>query len=235
MSAKAKTGGGRKALGKGLGALIPGAGAQSDRQPPGPREYFQCPVDRIAPDPDQPRRNFDKESLAQLVESIKEQGVIQPLIVRRLRDGYELIAGERRWRAAQMAGLREVPVVIKEATEKEAFEMALVENIQREDLNPIEEAEAYSRLVEDFGYSQAELAARIGKDRSTVSNSMRLLGLPNDVRAMVLDGDLTEGHGRAVLQAGTPQAICALARTVAAKGLSVRETERRARAENDSM
>jgi ParB family transcriptional regulator, chromosome partitioning protein len=220
---------GRRALGKGLEALIPGAGAPG-RPPASPREYFQCPVDRIQPDPDQPRRKFDKDALDELVESIRGQGVIQPLIVRRQRDGYVLIAGERRWRAAQLAGLKEVPVVIKEATAKEAFEMALVENLQREDLNPIEEAEAYKRLIDEHGYTQTEVADRIGRDRSTVTNSLRLLGLPAEVRGMVLDGELTEGHARALLQAGAAGAITALAKKVVARGMSVREAERQARA-----
>ena len=220
---------GRRALGKGLEALIPGAGAQG-RTAAAPREYFLCPVDRIHPDPGQPRHKIDKDSLRELVESIREKGVIQPLIVRRDRDGYVLIAGERRWRAAQLAGLKEVHVVIKEATNKEAFEMALVENLHREDLNPIEEAEAYQRLIAEHGLTQHEVAARLGRDRSTIGNSLRLLGLPPEVRGMVLDGDLSEGHARALLQAGSAQAICALARKIAAGGLSVREAERMARA-----
>jgi len=229
VTERPKTGGGRQALGKGLGALIPGAGA-GPKKPGGPREYFQCPVDRIRPDADQPRRRIDAESLAQLAETIKDKGVIQPIIVRRLPSGdYELIAGERRWRAAQLAGLREVPVVIKDVTDLEAFEMALIENLHREDLNPIEEAEAFKRLIEEHGYSQAEVATRVGRDRSTVSNAMRLLGLPGDVQGMVVDGDLTEGHARALLQAGDGKAMLTLARQIVARGLSVRETERRAR------
>ncbi len=221
----------RRALGKGLGALIPGA--DSDSIAGGSREYFTCPVERIHPRPDQPRRRFDEQALKGLVESIQEQGVIQPLIVRR-RDskrGYELIAGERRWRAAQLAGLKEVPVCIKDASSNEAFEMALVENIQREDLNPVEEAEAYKRLVEEHGYTQAEVAARVGRDRSTVTNSLRLLGLPGDVLALVADEAITEGHARAILQASVAK-MMPLARAVVSKGLSVRETERRARADS---
>jgi len=219
----------RKALGKGLGALIPGAGSGS-RSSTAQRDYFMCGVDRIRPDADQPRRTIDKDSLTQLVDSIREQGVIQPLIVRRVAGGeYELIAGERRWRAAQMAGLKEVPVVIKDATELEAFEMALVENIQREDLNPIEEAEAFHRLIDEHGYSQTEVATRVGRDRSTISNSLRLLNLPSDIKGMVLDGEISEGHARAVLQTGNDQAMISLAKLAAQRGLSVRETERRAR------
>lgn len=228
MSGRPK-GQGRNALGKGLGALIPGAGSGAHK-PAGPREYFQCPVDRIRPDEDQPRRMIDKESLAQMVNSIREQGIIQPLIVRRLPGGdYELIAGERRWRGALMAGLKEVPVVIKDVTEVQAFEMALVENIQREDLNPIEEAEAFQRLIREHDYTQAEVATRVGRDRSTISNSLRLLSLPGDVKGMVLDGEITEGHARAILQTGNDRSMIALAKQAAQFGLSVRETERRAR------
>jgi ParB family transcriptional regulator, chromosome partitioning protein len=218
---------GRRALGKGLGALIPGADAQ--RSGSGRREFFVCPVDRIHPREKQPRRTFDKAALEELVASIREQGVIQPLVVRRLGDGYELIAGERRWRAAQLAGLIDVPVVIKDVSDAEAFEMALVENLQREDLNPIEEAEAYTRLLDEHGYSQSELASRIGRDRSTVSNSLRLLKLPREARRLVAESRLSEGHARALLQAGSAGAINALARRAVEQGWSVREVERRAR------
>jgi ParB family chromosome partitioning protein len=173
---------------------------------------------------------FDKEAMDQLVASIREQGIIQPLIVRSIAgDMYELIAGERRWRAAQLAGLKEVPVLIKDASEAQAFEMALVENIQREDLNAIEEAEAIRRLIEEHQYTQAQVATRIGRDRSTISNSLRLLNLPLDVKQMVLDRRLTEGHARAVLQAGTESNMLTLAKMVVTRGLSVRETEHQAR------
>jgi ParB family chromosome partitioning protein len=165
------------------------------------------------------------------VESIREQGVIQPVVVRRRTngDGYELIAGERRWKAAQLAGLKELQVVLKEASTSSALEMALVENIQREDLNPIEEAEAFKRLIDEHSYTQAELAKRIGRDRSTIANSLRLLGLPTEVRGMVINGLLTEGHARAILQANNTTNMVSLARLVASKSFSVRETERRAR------
>jgi ParB family chromosome partitioning protein len=190
-------------------------------------------VERIHPKPDQPRRKIDETALKGLVDSIREQGVIQPLIVRRRdrKSGFELIAGERRWRAAQLAGLKEIPVCIKEATSDEAFEMALVENIQREDLNPIEEAQAYKRLVEEHGHTQAEVASRVGRDRSTVANSLRLLRLPPKVLAMVAGEQLTEGHARALLQASESRML-PLARAVVSRGLSVRETERRARSES---
>lgn len=222
MSERSK---GRRALGKGLGALIPGAGKGGAAG----RDYFLCPVDRISRQADQPRKSYDKQALEQLVESIRERGVIQPLVVRRKGDGYELIAGERRWRAAQLAGLFDVPVVIKDVTDAEAFELALIENLQREDLNPLEEAAAFQQMIDTSGYTQAEVADRIGRDRTTVTNRLRLLGLPKAVKQLVLDGQLSEGHARALLQAGSAQAVAALARKVVADGLSVRETERRAR------
>ncbi len=230
MSAKA--GKGRRALGKGLGALIPGAGNTSS--PPPSREYITCPIEQIHPQPGQPRKYFDEDQLEGLVESVREQGVIQPPLVRRRegKDGFELIAGERRWRAAQLAGLKELPVVIKDVSPLEAFEMALVENIQRQDLNPIEEAEAIKRLIDEHELTQDEVATRIGRQRVTVTNCLRLLGLPNEVRRMVIEGALTEGHARAILQASSETKMVALARMVKAKGLSVRETERRARAES---
>ncbi len=222
----------RQALGKGLSALIPDAASSSARDAQSKRNFFACPIDRIHPRPDQPRQFFKEDALHGLVESIREQGVIQPVIVRRRTngDGYELIAGERRWKAAQLAGLKELYVVLKEASTANALEMALVENIQREDLNPIEEAEAFKRLIEEHSYTQAELAKRIGRDRSTIANSLRLLGLPNEVRGMVINDTLTEGHARAVLQTNSATRMVSLARLVAAKSLSVRETERRARA-----
>jgi ParB family transcriptional regulator, chromosome partitioning protein len=223
---------GRKALGKGLGALIPGAGSSVSAAPVN-RGYMLCPIERIFPQSGQPRQHFGEAQLEGLVASIREQGVIQPAIVRRREkgDGYELIAGERRWRAAQLAGLKELPVVVKDVDPLDAFEMALVENIQREDLNPIEEAEAIKRLIDEHGYTQEEVAARIGRQRVTVTNCLRLLGLPDVVRTMVIEGSLSEGHARALLQAPSPARMTALARMIKAKGLSVRETERRARAE----
>ncbi|MCP4199297.1 MAG: ParB/RepB/Spo0J family partition protein [Proteobacteria bacterium] len=221
----------RQALGRGLSALIPDAADDKSQDAPSKRDFFACPIDRIHPRPDQPRQLFKEESLRSLVESIREQGVIQPVIVRRRTngDGYELIAGERRWKAAQLAGLKELQVVLKEASTAGALEMALVENIQREDLNPIEEAEAFKRLIEEHSYTQAELAKRIGRDRSTVANSLRLLVLPTEVRGMVINGALTEGHARALLQANSSTNMVSLARLVASKSLSVRETERRSR------
>jgi ParB family transcriptional regulator, chromosome partitioning protein len=219
---------GRRVLGRGLGALIPGAGGNARPGGPG-RDYFICPVERISPNAGQPRKRMSDAGLAEMVDSIREQGIIQPLVVRRSGDGFEIIAGERRWRAAQLAGLKEVPVVIKDATSAEAFELAIVENIQREDLNPVELAQAFERLIEERGYTQAALATRVGRDRSTVANSLRLLSLPAEILGMVADGRLTEGHARAILQAGGAQSMLAIARKAAASGLSVREIERRAR------
>jgi ParB family chromosome partitioning protein len=211
--------------------LIPDAASSAAGDDHSNRDFFTCPIDRIHPRSDQPRQHFKEESLRGLVESIREQGVIQPVIVRRRTngDGYELIAGERRWKAAQLAGLKELQVVLKEASTADALEMALVENIQREDLNPIEEAEAFKRLIEEHSYTQAELAKRIGRDRSTVANSLRLLGLPAEIRGMVISGVLTEGHARAILQAHSNADMVSLARLAASNDLSVRETERRSR------
>jgi len=217
----------RRALGKGLGALIPGA--EGARRGPLQREYFLCPIDRIRPSSLQPRRSFDKKGLEDLAASIREQGVIEAPVVRRVEDGYEIIAGERRWRAAMLAGLKEIPVVIKDASAADAFEMALVENIQREDLNPLEEARAFQHLIDERGYTQTRVAMRVGRDRSTVTNSLRLLKLPGEVQEMVLSGDLSEGHARAILQAGSASRMISLARRAASGGLSVRETERIAR------
>ncbi len=212
----------KKALGKGLGALIPDADLVSRTG----EQFFYCEIEEITPNPYQPRHHVRDRALDELVESVREKGVLQPLLVRRRDQGYQLIAGERRWRAAQMAGLQRVPVIIKESTEPEAFELALVENIQRKDLNPIEEAEAYSRLHQEFHLSQEEIARKIGRDRSTVANMMRLLKVPERIRTDIQEGTLTMGHARALL--GLPESgLQVHARDVVVKkGLSVRETER---------
>ena len=222
----------RKGLGRGLGALLPGSGsgpgatAESKAMDRLPRTHFQAAIEDVYANPDQPRRRFAEAQLDELARSIAELGIIQPLIVRqREAGGYTLIAGERRWRAAQRAALPRVPVVVQEVTEREAFERAIVENVQRADLNAIEEAEAYARLVSDHGYTQDQVATRVGKDRSTVANSLRLLKLPPKVRQMVEDEQLSMGHARALLAAGDPATIETLARQVLAGGLSVRATE----------
>lgn len=210
----------RQALGKGLGALL---------QPPRfsnlNDDYFMCSLDELHPDPNQPRERFDSASLAELVRSIKEKGVLQPLIVRRDEQHYVLIAGERRLRAAREAGLDKVPVVVKDVASEEAFELALIENIQREDLNPIEEASAYQRLLERDGYTQDTVARRVGKDRSTVANALRLLRLETPTQQLVIDGQLSAGHARALLALRQPEARRELAKRVVDQGLSVRQTE----------
>ncbi|MEJ2201840.1 MAG: ParB/RepB/Spo0J family partition protein, partial [Desulfuromonadaceae bacterium] len=183
----------RPALGKGIGALLNSASQE------GGRKYFICPIEDLRPHGQQPRKTFNDDKMAELVASIREKGVIQPLVVRQVEDHYQIIAGERRWRASQKAGLKEVPVVIQDVSEDWALEMALIENIQREDLNPIEEAEAYRNLMENFSFSQEEMAKRVGKDRSTVANALRLLRLPEQVREDVLLSRLSMGHARALL------------------------------------
>jgi ParB family chromosome partitioning protein len=210
----------KKGLGKGLGALIPGA--EEARQPSG----LTVELQRITANPLQPRRVFDETKLEELATSIRDQGVIQPLIVRRNGDGYELIAGERRLRAAMKAGLKEVPVVVREASDNDSLELALIENLQREDLNPIEEADAYRHLHEEFHLTQEEVAEKVGKSRPAVANSMRLLLLPKEMQQDVAQGRLAAGQARALLALGNEAMMTAVARRVIAKGLSTRETER---------
>lgn len=227
-----------RGLGRGLGALMPSAPAPvpAVAVPPAAiaRTYFQAPIEEVYPAADQPRRRFDEVELDELAASIRAHGVIMPLVVRpRPGGGYTLIAGERRWRAAQRAGRHDVPVVIQDVDSREAFERALVENLQRADLNPIEEALAFQRLIDEFGLHQDEVAARVGKDRSTVANAVRLLKLPDGVRAMVEDRRLSMGHARALLGLDEPAAIETAARAVVAKGLSVRATESLVRAKHD--
>lgn len=208
----------RVALGKGLGALIPDV----DR---GRGELFLCGIEEIAPNPNQPRKRFDEESIRELAESIKEKGILEPLLVRKSGEGYELIVGERRWRAAQRAGLTEVPVLVKDVSHREALELGLVENLQREDLGVLEAAQGYQRLIEGFGFTQEELAKRIGKDRTSVTNTLRLLRLPKEVKERLADSTLSAGHGRALLALPTEEDQKKACRVVVQKGLSVRETE----------
>lgn len=232
-----------RGLGRGLGALMPSTTpatatapvpAAAPAGPPASRVYALAPIEDVYPSAEQPRRRFDDAELDELAASIRAHGVIMPLVVRpRPAGGYLLIAGERRWRAAQRAGRHDVPVVIQDVDSREAFERALVENLQRADLNPIEEATAYHRLVEEFGLAQDEVAARVGKDRSTVANAIRLLKLPDSVRAMVEDRRLSMGHARALLGLDEPAAIEAAARTAIAKSLSVRATEQLVRAKHE--
>lgn len=216
----------RPALGKGIGALIPGnVKAVSVADGSHGSKYFLCPIEELKPHSKQPRKTFTDAKMTELVASIKEKGVIQPLVVRRQEDHYQIIAGERRWRAAQKAHLKEVPVVIQDVSEDWALEMALIENIQREDLNPIEEAEAYRHLMESFDLSQEEVAKRVGRERSTVANMLRLLRLPGKVRGDVIAGHLTMGHARALLGLDDEEDIAEAREQVLTRKLSVRECE----------
>jgi ParB family chromosome partitioning protein len=217
----------KKGLGRGLGALIPSAESKAESRPE--PTTLEVAVDRITPSPFQPRRTFDEAKLEELAGSIRNQGIIQPLVVRRKDDGYELIAGERRWRASMKAGLSRVPVVIREASDHEALQLALVENLQREDLNPIEEASGYHRLQEEFHWSQEEMADRVGKSRPAIANSLRLLSLPAEVQQEVVAGNLPAGQARALLGLHTEPLIISASREVIAKGLSTRETEKMVR------
>ncbi len=209
------------ALGKGLGALIPDIRAAGDME----ADYFYCQVSLIRPNRYQPRKKFKEKELAALSASIKEQGIIQPLLIRRLDDGYELVAGERRLRAAKLAGYQDVPCVIKDLTEKQLLEMSVVENIQRENLNPMEESDAYHRLITEFELTQEEVAIHVGKSRSAVANFLRLRQLPESIKESIVDGALSMGHARALLGISNKAQQSAVWRAVVAKGLSVRETE----------
>lgn len=215
----------KKGLGRGLGALIPGAPAPRVETTRGPSN-FAVDIERINPSPFQPRRGFDQDKIDELAASIRNQGIIQPLVVRAKGEQFELIAGERRWRAALKAGLDQVPVVVREASDHEALQLALVENLQREDLNPIDEANGYRRLQEEFHWSQEEVAEKVGKSRPAVANAMRLLSLPADVQQEVASGNLPVGQARALLGLQSEPAIMTACREVIARGLSTRETEK---------
>jgi len=211
----------RPALGKGLSALIPDA-------PPPPAATVDADIDRLAPNEFQPRAQVDDARLQQLAQSITANGVIQPIVVRKVGDRFQIIAGERRWRAARLAGLRRVPIVVRDVApdqDKSLLEMALVENIQREDLNPIDEALAYRRLADEFNLKQEDIAAAVGKDRASIANYLRLLKLPDEVRTEVAAGRLAMGHARALLSLGDEGDQRRLARDVIGRSLSVRETE----------
>ena len=220
----------RKALGKGLKALIPVSAKQPEAEK---REsLFDCLVSRLEPNEEQPRQSFDEARLRELAESLRSQGVIQPLVVRALDSGrFQIVAGERRWRAARLAGLERVPVVVKDLNGLQALEVALIENIQREDLNPLEEAEAYRQLIEEHGLTQDKLAKQVGRQRSTVANSLRLLKLPDDLQGFLMTGELSMGHARAILGLASASAQMAVARKVVRDGLSVRACEELVRAQ----
>jgi ParB family chromosome partitioning protein len=211
----------RKALGKGLSALIPDADKLDEKD----EQFFQCPIEAIEPNPYQPRQEFSPVELDEMVASVREKGILTPLLVSRKDGGYQLIAGERRWRAAQKAGLARVPVVVREATPSEFLELALIENIHRKDLNPIEEAGAYAKLLKDTGSTQEALAKRLGKDRSSITNLLRLLKLPTSIQKDVIDGRLSMGHARLLAGLKGRQEQTALRDVIVKKGLSVRQAE----------
>ena len=216
----------KRALGRGLSALIPQASVPVQGDLPASAGIVRIPVERMLRDPAQPRKTFDEAKLRELAESIRTQGVIQPVLVRRDGADYRLIAGERRWRAAQLAGLHEVPAVVRDVTAAEAFELALVENLQRTDLNPLEEAEGYRRLIQEFGLTQDQVGERVGRDRTSVANSLRLLQLPDGVKALLASGALGMGHARALLGMGSGPELVTAAERIVREQLSVRETER---------
>jgi ParB family chromosome partitioning protein len=210
----------RPALGKGIGALLSSAAQE------GGKKYFFCPIEELVPHAQQPRKTFNDAKMAELVSSIKEKGIIQPLVVRQIEDKYQIIAGERRWRAAQKAGLERVPVVIQDVSEDWALEIALIENIQREDLNPLEEASAYRYLMDSFELHQEEVAKRVGKDRSTVANALRLLRLPEKVKNDLGASRLSMGHARALLALEEEEDMIEASNEVLSRKLSVRDTEK---------
>lgn len=207
------------ALGKGLGALIP------EPEESGERRLFYCGIEEVRPHRSQPRKYFDESKLLELAETIKEKGILDPLMVRRVEGGYELIAGERRWRAAQKAGLKEVPVILREADDREVLEISLIENLQREDLNPVEEAEGFRNLIEKFEISHEEASRRVGKDRTTITNALRLLKLSAEIKNHLIQNRITTGHARAILSLESRERQKELCDLVIRKGLSVREAE----------
>ena len=215
----------KRRLGRGLDGLLPAA-----PQSKSGGGTSKAKIEELHPNKNQPRRRFEETALQELADSISEHGILEPILVRRRgSDGFEIIAGERRWRASQRAGLKEVPIFVRELSDSVAFEAALVENLQRENLNPIETALAFKRLLEEYGHTQEQVATRVGKDRSTVSNALRLLKLPQAILELIEAGELSEGHGRALLSASSTAQMKKLAAEVRKHNLSVRETERRAK------
>ena len=231
-SSKSSSKGLGKGLGRGINALIPEEPAETNEKVIVKEVVVKEPAEtkvrlsQVEPNREQPRKNFDKDALEELAESIKIHGLIQPIIVQKKEDYYEIIAGERRWRAAKIAGLKELPVVIKEYTPQEVMEIALIENIQRKDLNPIEEAIAYKSLINEYNLKQDELAKKMSKSRAAIANSMRLLKLAEDVQEMIINQELSMGHARALLAIEHEELQIDTAKTVIEKGLSVRETEK---------
>jgi ParB family chromosome partitioning protein len=222
----------RKALGRGLSALIPtnrsGAAAQMAPQPAdtAAQGLLRIPIDEIEPNPMQPRTVFQPERLHELAQSIRENGIIQPLVVRRHGEKYQLVAGERRWRAAKLMGMSEIPAVVQDVAEDRLMEITLIENIQREDLNPIEVAHAFERLTKEFNLSHEQIAQRTGKDRTTITNILRLLRLPGDIQILLAEHRLSMGHARAILGLPTPELQLQVAERCVAEGMSVRQVER---------
>jgi ParB family transcriptional regulator, chromosome partitioning protein len=211
----------KQSLGKGLGAIFPDLLGN-------PKEksfLVSCGIEELSPNRFQPRKDFNDEELKNLVESIKKSGIIQPIVVRRVESGYEIITGERRWRAAQEAGLKNVPVVIKEASDIDLAEWSLIENLQRKDLNPIEEGEGYQRLIDQFSLSQENIALKMGKDRTTITNAIRLLKLPPEVKSAIIKNKITAGHARAILAVNNPKDQIIFFKTILKKNLSVRQSE----------
>lgn len=204
-------------LGRGLDALIP----KGDNL----EGYIVASINELKPNMFQPRKDFDDETISELASSIKEKGILQPLVVRTISGGYEIIAGERRWRAAQRAGITRVPVIIKEATDREVLELALIENLQREDLNPIEEAVAYQQLIDEFELTHEDVSQQIGKDRSTITNQLRLLKLPEEAKKALIAGDITAGHARAILSIESSAEAREALKAIQKQKLSVRKTE----------
>lgn len=218
----------RRGLGQGLSILL------GDSASPGESGLRELPVSRLRPNPRQPRARLQESAFAELVESVRRDGVIQPVLVRATDDGWELIAGERRWRAAQAAGLTTIPALVRESDDRESLTLAIAENVVRHDLNPIEQARAYGRMLDEFGATHAEIAAAFGRSRAAVSNTIRLLDLPDDVLTRIEEGDLSEGHGRALLAVDDHVRRSELASSAVAQGWSVREIEARARPANAS-
>jgi ParB family transcriptional regulator, chromosome partitioning protein len=212
----------KNVLGKGLGAIFPDLLDDFDKK----KSVFSCGIEELRPNRYQPRKSFNDNTQKQLIASIKNSGIIQPIVVRKLDTGYEIIAGERRWRAAQAAGLKDVPIVIREATDMQAAEMSLIENIQREELNPLEEANAYVTLIETFKLSQEEISSRAGKDRSTIANTIRLLKLPAQVKAALVEKKISSGHARSLLACSSIEEQIEALAVILKKDLNVRETER---------
>jgi len=215
----------RPALGRGMAALLANAPAPAPQGAASGRALLSLPIEAVERNPGQPRKRFEEAALEELASSIRTHGLVEPILVRRDGGRYRIVAGERRWRAAQRAGLKEIPAIVRDSTESEAFELALVENIQRSDLNPIEEAEAFAALLEEHGLTQEELSDRVGKERSTIANALRLLRLPDDIRDAVREGSLEMGHARALLGLEGAEAIRRAAGRVLREKLSVRATE----------